>query len=233
MGAIGGLDVAYGASAQIIQTNVLLVDNTGETATNVNPDDMANFLTLFNRTMSQQTRGRSVLECDYIAAAVGPLGSTGQASHRQVLEANISAITEIPVAGAGSGDGTGMAGVTPVSIIACGAVELEATANVFTAATAGDLLGGTGGYVSSLNGLLLKNNFGTVGKEHMLPVGDLLTDSLSLLTGATNLNQASLASGTFVEKGNATGATATETTDLTIADASIGVVSITAICYNI
>ena len=35
MGAIGGLDVAYGASAQIIQT-VLLVDNTGAAST-VNP----------------------------------------------------------------------------------------------------------------------------------------------------------------------------------------------------
>ena len=87
MGAIGGLDVAYGASAQIIQTNVLLVDNTGETATGVNPDDMANFLSLFNRTMSQNTRGRSILECDYVAAAVGPTGSTGQTAHREVLEA--------------------------------------------------------------------------------------------------------------------------------------------------
>ena len=45
MGAIGGLDVAYGASAQIIQTNVLLVDNTGEPATT---KEMARFLTLFN-----------------------------------------------------------------------------------------------------------------------------------------------------------------------------------------
>lgn len=231
MGAIGGLDVAYGASAQIIQTNVLLVDNTGETATGVNPDDMANFLSLFNRTMSQNTRGRSILECDYVAAAVGPTGSTGQTAHREVLEANISAITEVPVAGAGSGNNAGMAGVTPVSIIACGAMEF--TNDTLTAGTAGDLLGGTGGYVSSLNGLLLNNNIGAVGKEHMLPVGDLLTDSLGLLTNATNLNQASLASGTFVEKGNATGATATELSDLTLGANSIGVVSITALCYNI
>ena len=110
MGAIGGLDVAYGASAQIIQTNVLLVDNTGETAADVNPDDMANFLTLFNRTMSQNTRGRSILECDFIAAAVGPTGSTGQAAHRKVLEADISAIAEIPMAGAGSGGAVPQAG---------------------------------------------------------------------------------------------------------------------------
>ena len=232
MGAIGGLDVAYGASAQIIQTNVLIVDNTGETAADVNPDDMANFLTLYNRTVTQQTRGRSILECDFIAAAVGPTGSTGQAAHRQVLEANISAITEIPVAGAGSGDNTGMTGVTPVSIIACGAVEFTG-GNALSGATAGDLLGGTGGYVSQLNGDLLANNLGTVGKEHMLPVGDLLTDTLGLLANTMNLNQASLASGTFVEKGNATGATPTEMTDLTIGANALGVASITALCYNI
>ena len=110
---------------------------------------------------------------------------------------------------------------------------MEFTNDTLTAGTAGDLLGGTGGYVSSLNGLLLNNNIGAVGKEHMLPVGDLLTDSLGLLTNATNLNQASLASGTFVEKGNATGATATELSDLTLGANSIGVVSITALCYNI
>tara|TARA_B100000214_G_C23853212_1_gene574430 strand:+ start:204 stop:902 length:699 start_codon:yes stop_codon:yes gene_type:complete len=232
MGAIGGLDVAYGASAQIIQTNVLIVDNTGETAGDVNPDDMANFLTLYNHHVVNLASGRSVLEADFICAAVGPTGSTGQVSHRNVLEANISAITEIPVAGAGAGDGTGLTGVTPVSIIACGACEFTG-GNALNAATAGDLLGGTGGYVSQLNGDLLANNIGTVGKEHMLPVGDLLTDTLGLLTNATNLNQASLATGTFVEKGNATGATPTAMSDLTVGANSIGLATITALCYNI
>jgi len=232
MGAIGGLDVAYGASAQIIQTNILLVDNTGETATDVNPDDMANFLTLYNHTIQTQSSGRSILEADFVCAAVGPTGSSGQVSHRNVLEANISAITEVPVAGAGAGDGTGMPGITPVAIIACGAVEFTG-GNALSGGTAGDLLGGTGGYVSQLNGDLLLNNIGVVGKEHMLPVGDLLTDTLGLLGNVCNLNQASLATGTFVEKGNASGTTETKMTDLTVGANSLGLATITALCYNI
>ena len=48
MGVLGGLDVGFGANMQIVQTNVLLLDNSsGGHVTK----DMARFLALFNRTV--------------------------------------------------------------------------------------------------------------------------------------------------------------------------------------
>ena len=68
------------------------------------------------------------------------------------------------------------------------------------------------------------------GMATTIDLSGIVADLLAACGNTVALSDADLAAGTFVEKGNATGATATTLADVTVGANAAGVISVTTLC---
>ena len=229
MGILGGLDVGFGSNMQVVRTNYLCVKDSGAALT----ANAANFLSMYNRHIREQAMGNTGLVCDYILPMANQCSDAGSTASDVVIETiNGSAL---PVASqkanAASSNGYGIIGVLGV-----GAVEF--TNATFTAGLA--IASAVDANADLANSGLLLDMVGAsadggahAGMATTLDLSGIVADLLAACgTGTVALTDSSLDAGTFVEKGNATAATATELSDLTIGANSAGVISVTTLCGN-
>lgn len=226
MAIAGGLDLGFGSQLMIINTKVLCVDNTGSTCT---VQHLENLLDMYNRHVTQTALGGSGLTCDFIVAVVAPSdAAVGLSAHVLPGTFAATATSGFPIAGNHANPGTAdletVRQHTVVDIVNCAAAYYDDTAvtslvSVIGAldATPADAMGDT---------LVLME--GTAGSTAVIPMIQLGADLLALLIGATVTADADLL-GSYVAKGNASGTTPTEFSDITNAAASLGILSYTVI----
>lgn len=227
MGILGGLDVGFGANMQVVRTNYLCVKDSGAALT----QNAANFLSLYNQHVSEQAFGNTGLTCDYILPMANQCSDAGTTSSDVVIETiNGSAL---PVANqranAASSNGYGI-----IAVLGVGAVEF--TNATFTAGTA--IASAVDANADLANSGLLLDMVGAssdggshAGMATTIDLSGIVADLLAACgTGTVALSDADLAAGTFVEKGNATGATAKTLADVTIGTNAAGVISVTTLC---
>ena len=237
MPTIAGMDLGYGSQIRLVKTNFLVVnaDNTK----NGTAQAHANLLTLYNNQVQLKARGNSGAECDYIITAAdnggGSATLTSPASGTDPRVVDVSSSTLVHLMGpsrnflAGQADlaahqdeaahiGTSANGKV-LAVLSVGMMTF--TGNTFTAGVAVDLLGGTAGATALMNGELLADILGTTadtagsevhaGAVPFVDIANLTTDMMASLTGTPTLDMTNAAFTTnFVEKGNASGATASD-----------------------
>ena len=226
MGILGGLDVGFGANMQVVRTNYLCVKDSGAALT----QNAANFLSLYNQHVSEQAFGNTGLTCDYILPMANQCSDAGTTSSDVVIETiNGSAL---PVANqranAASSNGYGI-----IAVLGVGAVEF--THATFTAGTA--IASAIDANADLANSGLLLDMVGAssdggahAGMATTIDLSGIVADLLAACGNTVALSDADLAAGTVVEKGNATGATATTLADVTVGANAAGVISVTTLC---
>jgi len=234
MGVLGGLDVAYGSSVQIVRTNVLVA----ETADAGTAAEYAQTLQIYNDAMMTNSRGGSGLVADFIIGAHAPSDASSVA-HPNVIETAMSTgggAAALPIAGNHANvSSTNAAQLSVLAVLSLGAVEFTTanTAELVTAATA--IAGAADIGVTVANGALLAAMEGTaaddaanVGRVSTVNAVGIATD---LMTALGNTIDLSGAYSSFVAKGNATGATATTGADITgtVGANSLGMISYTVL----
>ena len=226
MGILGGLDVGFGANMQVVRTNYLCVKDSGAALT----QNAANFLSLYNQHVSEQAFGNTGLTCDYILPMANQCSDAGTTSSDVVIETiNGSAL---PVANqranAASSNGYGI-----IAVLGVGAVEF--TNATFTAGTA--IASAIDANADLANSGLLLDMVGAssdggahAGMATTIDLSGIVADLATACGNTLALTDAQLAAGAFVEKGNATGATATTLADVTVGANAAGVISVTTLC---
>jgi len=156
----------------------------------------------------------------------------------------VDSILEVTAPVAGPANGTSDSNPNILAVLSVGGIEL--TANAFDASTAlvftvanvildtpaktGNLAAAAGSVLSTLNSNLL-TSAGT-GLTSQLDLTDGIDAVEVALADAIDLSQANL-NASFVEQGNATGATPTELTDvLTVSDNQLGIFTVTTLCRS-
>jgi hypothetical protein len=226
MGILGGLDVGFGANMQIVRTNYLVCKTAGAGTT----QQYANFLTLFNRVMTENARGNNGLACDYIIAAHAPSDASTN-DDPKVIETALASLTDVPVIGQANPDSNQDTNHGVISVLSVGAVEftnatLTAGAAVASAVDANADLANSN-LLLDLVGASATDG-ATTGVVKTVNIGGLLSDINTALATTITLADTDLSTG-FVEKGNASAASATELSNLTIGADSVAVVSVTAL----
>lgn len=226
MGILGGLDVGFGANMQVVRTNYLYCKTAGAGTT----AQYKNFLTLYNRVMTENARGNNGLVCDYIVCAHAPSDASSNDDPAVIEGAGLSQ-NDFPVIGMANPASNQNTNHGVISVLSVGAVEF--TNATLTAATA--IAGAADAGAMTANGLLLEDLIGasatdgaTTGVVKTVHLDAVFTDLDTALANTITLADTDL-STSFVEKGNAAGTTATELSDLTIGANGVGVVSVTAL----
>jgi hypothetical protein len=157
----------------------------------------------------------------------------------------VDSILEVTAPVAGPANGTSDTNPEILSVLGVGAVEL--TTNAFDASTAlafttasvildtpakaGNAAAAAGSVKSTLNSNLL--TAAGNGKARRLDISDAIDPVEVALGHALDLSQANL-NGSFVEQGNATGATATELSNvLTASQNQLGILTVTTLCRSV
>ena len=234
MVVLGGLDVAFGSSVQLVRTNVLVAEtaDAGTTA------EYAQTLQIYNDAMMTNSRGGSGLVADFIIGANAPSDAASTA-HPNVIETAMSTGgggAALPIAGNHANvSATNASQLSVLTVLSLGAVEFTVakSAEFITAATA--IAGAADIGVTVANGELLADMEGTAADE-AANVGRVSTVnatgiSTDLMTALANSIDLSGAYSSFVAKGNATGATATTAADIagTVGANSLGLISYTVL----
>ena len=227
MGLLGGLDVGFGANMQIIRTNYLVVQSAGAGTVQAS----ANLLTLHNNLCRENARGNSNLVCDYIATAHAPSDAADKNDPR-VIEGAAGSHTAWPVAGIGTqASNNDKANMNIIACLSLGGMQYDdATLTAGVAVTTGAVSDATSDILNSTNLVSAVGASATDGSSTgsctTLNLAAYATDLLALCNdGTVTMTHAGLTTG-FVEKGNATGATATTIADIgTVGAESVGIIS--------
>jgi hypothetical protein len=255
MTAIAGLDLGYGSQIKIVRTNYLLVGaDTAGTA-----QAHANLLQMYNYSVMNRASGNNRDTADYIvsvsSSASGAL--TAEAPTNSTTDPRVissTTLTNWPVMGPsatslGTQADLGFAGADSAADMGCAANgdilcvlgygQMSFGALLLDGEIVEDTLGGTGGTAQDLNSRLMVARSGsTVATGAMagrIPHLDMTEAFATFIAGvagdglAADFTAAALTTG-FVSKGNSTGATPTEISDLgnIVADTA-GMISITTL----
>ena len=229
MATLAGMDLGYGSQVKLVRTNYLCLNHIDSAIT---AQSLANVLQMYNDIQTQADADHLV--CDYIitlddgahtssAAAVSTLGSapTGTAS------TVVRSITTLPVLGPSPDHVAQVTGTGIVSGINDSAANLGTSFSnkvlavlnygmvifngaSFTTPAAIDLLGGTGGGAQlMMSELLCDGNTDTIDATAVMT--DMIgTTGLGVARARTTLDLSDANfNASFVQKGNASGTTAT------------------------
>lgn len=224
MATIAGMDLGYGSQVQVCRTNYLVVGHINAAASTAQA--YANFLNLYNDTMSQA--GAKDLLADYIlglndnGSSAGAEVDPSSGINPKVLYAGTST-ENFPVRGpvdeALADETTNTypdAADTPaevgrnykiLAVLNMGVMDFGAN---FVAGGAIDLLGGVSGNAQQMMSKVMVSQVG--GDATTLDFTEVLADvtAAGVLNGTATLSLANAAfKGSFVQKGNASGATPT------------------------
>ena len=223
MATIAGMDLGYGSQVQVVKTNYLVAGHINATTT---AQAYANFLNLYNDTMLQA--GAGDLVADYIlgvndnGTSAGAEVDPSSGIDPKVLFAG-TATTNYPVRGpvdeALADETTNTypdAADTPaevgrnykiLAVLNMGVMDFGAS---FAAGASIDLLGGTSGNAQQMMSKLMVSQVG--GNASTLDFTEVLADvtAAGVLNGTATLSLANAAfNASYVQKGNASGATPT------------------------